>query len=495
MLDTSLDDLLSADLSESDAPTPAASPRGDAKARRVRVAAALAKDDTPELDDAESDEPLAVATETPEDLSVIDSYYSVAREVPLLTKEQEVELGREIRDSRSELAAAVARIPLAARWFLAALDEAETGDRLLADVVLAPFGSTEVEPVDDAQRRGASWRKAAADMRAHLDDWHKTTSRGSAKGRRARAIAKEIESAFLRAEPGSPLLAEMLEQARAVERAARVAEDADAVTIAGTGCTAAQLRDACKDASRALHRYRRARQHMVEANFRLAFHMARKLAGNGVALEDLIQEALLGLMRAAEKFDYRLGYKFSTYASQWIWQGITRAIADGSRTIRVAAHMHDTIVRLKKISRGLQQTLGRDPTLQELSAAADLPIDKVRKALESGRQPLSLDAPIADVDDSSLHNCIEDSAVADPIVDADAAQVSSEVADLLAGLPTREAMILRLRHGIGVPEPLTLEEIGRVLGITRERTRQLEARAINRLRHEADPGLVASLMD
>ncbi|MGI9331932.1 MAG: sigma-70 family RNA polymerase sigma factor, partial [Gammaproteobacteria bacterium] len=240
-------------------------------------------------------------------------------------------------------------------------------------------------------------------------------------------------------------------------------------------------------------RYDAARKHMVEANLRLAFHMARKLSGNGVSFEDLVQEAILGLMRAAEKFDPSLGYKFSTYASQWIWQGITRAVADGSRTIRVAAHMHDTIIRLNRLSRTLQQDLGRDPTLSELAQRSGLPEPKVRKALDSSRHPLSLDAPLQDFEDTSLGALIEDEGRTDPMDETFGQEVSSEVMQLLAVLPAREALILRLRHGIGVAEPYTLEEIGKVLGITRERTRQLEVRAMDRLRDVVDPQLVLAL--
>ncbi|NIR30934.1 MAG: sigma-70 family RNA polymerase sigma factor, partial [Gammaproteobacteria bacterium] len=260
-----------------------------------------------------------------------------------------------------------------------------------------------------------------------------------------------------------------------------------------SGTTLATLRESSRAAAQAAARYRRARQRMVEANLRLAYYTARKFVNYGVSLDDLVQAANLGLIRAADKFDYRLGYKFSTYASQWIWQSVTRVLADESRTIRVAAHMHDTILRLNKMDRQLQQKLGRSPTLQELAEASGLPLRKVRKALQSAQHTLSLDAPVAETEDTTLRHWVEDEAQPDPSETAHDAQVERAVAELLSSLPEREALILRLRHGIGVAEPMTLEQIGGVLGITRERTRQLEARAMTRLRRRASPHLLRAL--
>jgi len=262
---------------------------------------------------------------------------------------------------------------------------------------------------------------------------------------------------------------------------------------AGTDLTT--LRETCETAAEAYKRYQRAQRRMVEANIRLAHFMAHKLKGHGVDFEDLVQDAMLGLMRAADKFDYRLGYKFSTYACQWIWQSITRSLADGSRTIRVAAHMHDTVIALRKVSRELQQRLGRDPSAAELAAASGVDEDKMRRALHAARQPLSLDAPLAELDDATLHSCIPDPVSEGPTSSAHDAHLAARIDAVLSELPPREAFIVRLRHGIGGTEAHTLEEIGKLLGITRERTRQIETRAMRRLRDSLDPALMEGLAE
>ena len=468
-----------------------------------------------------------------EDRSVLDAYVSATRDVPLLTKEEEIVLGREMRESRAAWAEALAPIPCAIDLFLSALDSATKGERPLTDAVLTPFGNVTSDdgtnvggpPGKGTTRDVPPWRPLVETLREHQTSWRQAVNAPQPSQRRIATATASMARTLCDIEPAAIVLAEMLDhlgaqqlqiaalRERARARAADVAkkhngpESPSKVRVRlnaderrrleaielhiGLSCDA--LGDRMQLARASQRRYDAARKHMVEANLRLAFHMARKLVGNGVAFEDLVQEAILGLMRAAEKFDPSLGYKFSTYASQWIWQGITRAVADGSRTIRVAAHMHDTIIRLNRLSRTLQQDLGREPTLTELATSAGLPEMKVRKALDSSRHPLSLDAPLQGFEDTSLGAIIEDEGRTDPMDDTLDDEVSNEVMQLLAVLPAREALILRLRHGIGVAEPYTLEEIGKVLGITRERTRQLEARAMDRLRHEINPELVLAL--
>jgi RNA polymerase primary sigma factor len=226
-----------------------------------------------------------------------------------------------------------------------------------------------------------------------------------------------------------------------------------------------------------------AREHLVRANSRLVISVAKKYIGRGVPFLDLIQEGNIGLIRAANKFDYRLGHKFSTYATWWIRQAVTRAIADQSRTIRIPVHMGDQINKLLRASHHLTQELGREPTSEELAAALDLPKRKAEDMLQVARRPLSLETPTDDEGDSELGDFIEDQEGLAP----EDAVTSDMLRDLLRGilqdLPPREVRILQLRYGLIDGETYTLEEVGKKLGVTRERVRQIEAQALSRLRH------------
>jgi len=226
-----------------------------------------------------------------------------------------------------------------------------------------------------------------------------------------------------------------------------------------------------------------AREHLIRANFRLVISVAKKYIGRGVPFLDLIQEGNIGLIRAANKFNYRLGHKFSTYATWWIRQAVTRAIADQSRTIRVPVHMGDQINRLLRVSHRLTQELGREPNSQELAEALSIPTRKVEQMLRFARRPLSLDMPTDDEEESLLGDFIEDDeAVAPPDAVSDAI-LRDMLQNILQDLPSREARILQLRYGLVDGETYTLEEVGKKLGVTRERVRQIEAQALSRLRH------------
>ena len=226
-----------------------------------------------------------------------------------------------------------------------------------------------------------------------------------------------------------------------------------------------------------------AREHLIRANSRLVISVAKKYIGRGVPFLDLIQEGNIGLIRAANKFNYRLGHKFSTYATWWIRQAVTRAIADQSRTIRIPVHMGDQINKLLRASHRLTQELGREPTSEELAAALDMPTRKAEDMLKVARRPLSLETPTDDEGDSELGDFIEDEASSAPDVEVTSSMLRELLQGILQDLPPREVRILQLRYGLVDGETYTLEEVGKKLGVTRERVRQIEAQALSRLRH------------
>jgi RNA polymerase primary sigma factor len=226
-----------------------------------------------------------------------------------------------------------------------------------------------------------------------------------------------------------------------------------------------------------------AREHLITANSRLVISVAKKYMGRGVPFLDLIQEGNIGLIRATKKFDYRRGHKFSTYATWWIRQAVTRAIADQGRTIRVPVHMGDQINKLLRVQHQLTQRLGRDPSVEELAAALDVPPKKVENMIQVARRPLSLETPTDDEEDSVLGDFIEDDEAAPPDETATYNLLREHLSEVLNGLPPREVRILQLRYGLLDGQAYTLEEVGRKMGVTRERVRQIEAQALSRLRH------------
>jgi RNA polymerase primary sigma factor len=244
-----------------------------------------------------------------------------------------------------------------------------------------------------------------------------------------------------------------------------------------------EIKEINRDVSIGEAKARRAKKEMVEANLRLVISIAKKYTNRGLQFLDLIQEGNIGLMKAVDKFEYRRGYKFSTYATWWIRQAITRSIADQARTIRIPVHMIETINKLNRISRQMLQEMGREPTPEELAVRMEMPEDKVRKVLKIAKEPISMETPIGDDEDSHLGDFIEDTSVSSPIDSATTESLRETTHSVLAQLTPREAKVLRMRFGIDMNTDHTLEEVGKQFDVTRERIRQIEAKALRKLRH------------
>lgn len=261
------------------------------------------------------------------------------------------------------------------------------------------------------------------------------------------------------------------------------------------GCTLVQIKDINRKMSLGEARARRAKKEMVEANLRLVISIAKKYTNRGLQFLDLIQEGNIGLMKAVDKFEYRRGYKFSTYATWWIRQAITRSIADQARTIRIPVHMIETINKLNRISRQMLQEMGREPTPEELAVRMEMPEDKIRKVLKISKEPISMETPIGDDEDSHLGDFIEDMTIQSPIDRATGTGLKESTRNVLSGLTAREAKVLRMRFGIDMNTDHTLEEVGKQFDVTRERIRQIEAKALRKLRHPTRSDHLRSFLD
>ena len=261
------------------------------------------------------------------------------------------------------------------------------------------------------------------------------------------------------------------------------------------GLSIKEIKDINRKMSMGETKMRRAKKDMVEANLRLVISIAKKYTNRGLQFLDLIQEGNIGLMKAVDKFEYRRGYKFSTYATWWIRQAITRSIADQARTIRIPVHMIETINKLNRVSRQMMQDMGREPTPEELSKELDMPEDKVRKVLKIAKEPISTETPIGDDEDSSLGDFIEDTVIDSPVDVATEDSLHFATDDILGSLTAREAKVLRMRFGIGMNTDHTLEEVGKQFDVTRERIRQIEAKALRKLRHPSRSSHLKSFLD
>ena len=284
------------------------------------------------------------------------------------------------------------------------------------------------------------------------------------------------------------LLRKVKSEVLRTQKKLRLLEEECALTIA-------EIKDINRRMAIGEAKSRRAKKEMVEANLRLVISIAKKYTNRGLQFLDLIQEGNIGLMKAVDKFEYRRGYKFSTYATWWIRQAITRSIADQARTIRIPVHMIETINKLNRISRQMVHEKGREPTPEELGERMEMPEDRVRKVLKIAKEPISMETPIGDDEDSHLGDFIEDSTIANPIDSSVGEGLKEATRDVLSSLTTREEKVLRMRFGIEMNTDHTLEEVGKQFDVTRERIRQIEAKALRKLRHPSRSDHLRSFLD
>ncbi len=458
----------------------------------------------------------APAEEAAEDLEVetkriddpVRMYLTQMGEIPLLTRDQEINLAKKIEMTRMHFRRRVLESPYCTQQAFDVLSQVHAGDlpfdrtmkvstaeNLSKETITDRMPENLATVVKIIERNRQEWERAIAPATPEAE----VRELRRALVRRRRRAAKLLEELSLRTSKIQPLMKKLEHLSRKIQELQRSIDSADTngippedvevmkEEVAGLIDLVQEEPDLLAKRVKAIQKvfndYEHAKRELSSGNLRLVVSIAKKYRNRGLSFLDIIQEGNTGLMRAVDKYEYRRGYKFSTYATWWIRQAITRAIADHARTIRIPVHMIETMSKLRNISKQLVQQLGREPTIEEIADQAGMSVSETRRVLKISRHPISLDRPVGESEDSYFGDFIEDETAENPVESAGTEMLKDRIEEVLKTLTYREREIIKLRYGIGDGYTYTLEEVGRIFKVTRERVRQVEAKAIRKLQH------------
>ena len=475
---------------KSDAPTNGQT-NGKARGKRASKPRALSEEDT----SRKIDDPVRM-------------YLTQMGAIPLLTRDEEISIAKTIEVTRRRFRRQLLQSDFAARAALEVLQQVHRGelpfDRTIKVSMTEGLEKEQIlgrmpynlQTVEQLLEQNRSDFECLLDESASRETAHAARERMQQRRRKMATLLEEMSLRIQRLQPPMKRLEQISERMQAIERhikrLKRLRTSKDEIAnlrhelqdlMKLTLESPRNLRDRVRRIDERFALYEQAMRDLSSGNLRLVVSIAKKYRNRGLSFLDLIQEGNTGLMRAVDKYEYRRGYKFSTYATWWIRQAITRAIADQARTIRIPVHMIETMSRLRRIGKRLVQELGREPTVEELSAASDISEEETRRVLKISRHPVSLDRPVGDSDDSFFGEFIEDPSTSSPVTSATQEMLKDKIDQVLKTLTYREREIIKLRYGLGDGYTYTLEEVGRIFKVTRERVRQIEAKAVRKLQH------------